>query len=222
MKLKTKNGHSLFDVSSALQKAIRRNDELVAGYAVNELRGWYNAYLWRRLLIISAEDCWGCITKEIEALRSADHYFNKNRKGYDRNGEFLSKATTLLLKAYKNRDSDWFACNMIQSEETMNIEKYIEIKDNQAREEIPEYAYDCHTLKGKRMGKTKADMIKDEQEALTPHKKGEYDDRKWDTFHKSMKRIKQNNFNKPKKGVHPPIKDLSKKTHFDEEQKKLF
>lgn len=48
--LYTKNGHSMYDMVSLLQKAIRRGDAEVAGYAANELRGRYNAYLWRRLL----------------------------------------------------------------------------------------------------------------------------------------------------------------------------
>lgn len=66
--LYTKNGHSMYDMVSLLQKAIRRGDVEIAGYAANELRGRYNAYLWRRLLAISAEDCYGIMTKEIEAM----------------------------------------------------------------------------------------------------------------------------------------------------------
>jgi len=31
---------------------------------------------------------------------------------------------------------------------------------------VPEYVYDVHTLKGKRMGKTKEDFFKEEQQAL--------------------------------------------------------
>lgn len=75
--LYTKNGHSMYDMVSLLQKAIRRGDVEVAGYAANELRGRYNAYLWRRLLAISAEDCYGIMTKEIEALRQADDVYNQ-------------------------------------------------------------------------------------------------------------------------------------------------
>ena len=196
MKLYTKNGHPLMDIASLLQKSIRRNDEKWAGYATNELRGRYNKYLWRKLMIISAEDCWGCMTKEIMALEKADEMFNGAKKGYDRNGEFISKAVTLLLKARKNRDSDWFACNMIQSEETLNITEYLKIDDNQPNEvELPEYTFDCHTIKGKNAGKTKADMIKDEQEALNPHQEGDFDKKDWDQFHISMAKIRKNDFN---------------------------
>ena len=33
--------------------------------------------------------------------------------------------------------------------------------------EIPEYVYDVHTLKGKKMGKTKRDFFKQEDEELS-------------------------------------------------------
>ena len=34
------------------------------------------------------------------------------------------------------------------------------------RRDIPEYVYDCHTLKGKKMGKTKDDFFREEEKAL--------------------------------------------------------
>lgn len=210
------------DIASLLQKAIRRNDEKWAGYATNELRGRYNKYLWRKLLIISAEDCWGCMTKEIIALREADEIFNGNKKGYDRNGEFISKAVTLLLKARKNRDSDWFACNMIQSEETLNITEYLQLNDNQEHQrDLPEYTFDCHTIKGKNAGKTKADMIKDEQEALNPHQVGDYDDNSWENFHVAIDKIKKNDFNLDHTYPKPSKEDL-KDLDSDHGQTALF
>jgi len=36
------------------------------------------------------------------------------------------------------------------------------------KEKVPDYALDCHTLKGKRSGKTKADFFREEQAALEP------------------------------------------------------
>ena len=33
---------------------------------------------------------------------------------------------------------------------------------------MPGYAFDCHTLKGKRAGRTKEDFFRDEQAALEP------------------------------------------------------
>ena len=51
-----------------MQKAIRRADTGVAGFFALELwASGYRDYVWKRLFTISAEDCYGIITKEIEA-----------------------------------------------------------------------------------------------------------------------------------------------------------
>lgn len=41
---------------------------------------------------------------------------------------------------------------------------------------VPDYAFDCHTLKGKQAGKTKADFFREEQKALRPFQPGLFDD----------------------------------------------
>ena len=64
-------------MSSMIQKAIRRCDIPHAAYAANELGGKYRKYLWKRLLTVSAEDCYGIMTKEIVALQQADELLNK-------------------------------------------------------------------------------------------------------------------------------------------------
>ena len=38
--------------------------------------------------------------------------------------------------------------------------------------EIPEFAHDCHTRKGKKAGKTKRDFIKEEFQSLSPREPG--------------------------------------------------
>ena len=69
MIIRTVRGYDFFEVSSAMQKAIRRADAAVAGYFALELwTSGYRDYVWKRLFTISAEDCYGVITKEIEAL----------------------------------------------------------------------------------------------------------------------------------------------------------
>ena len=69
MIIRTVCGYDFFEVSSAMQKAIRRADTGVAGFFALELwASGYRDYVWKRLFTISAEDCYGIITKEIEAL----------------------------------------------------------------------------------------------------------------------------------------------------------
>ena len=63
-----------------MQKAIRRADAAVAGYFALELwTSGYRDYVWKRLFTISAEDCYGVITKEIEALWQGHELVNKGR-----------------------------------------------------------------------------------------------------------------------------------------------
>ena len=70
--LYTKNGHNMFEVSSLIQKAIRRSNKDYACYAANELAPRFRKYLWKRLLCVSAEDCYDLVTNKIVALKQAD------------------------------------------------------------------------------------------------------------------------------------------------------
>lgn len=84
-----------------MQNAIRRGDYEVAGYAMWELLPGYTPYLRKRLLVISAEDCYGIVTKDVAALCEAG------------DEESLTKALVLLCAAKKNRDADYFVCNLM-------------------------------------------------------------------------------------------------------------
>jgi len=180
-KMFTKRGYRLFDVVSALQKSIRRGDAKTAGYFALEMEAsGYVRYLWRRLFVISAEDIAGCVTQEVEALYNAFLHVNAKNKKLDRpEGRlFIAKAVILLAKAHKCRDADHLIIYVydrkkIQKQEVENLLKSVTESD---RKEIPEYAYDCHTSKGKAMGKTKEDFLKSEFEALNPREKGLFDE----------------------------------------------
>ena len=119
---RTRNGHNMYDMSSMLQKSIRRCDFNRAGYAAMELFGNYHTYLWKRLLVVSAEDCYGIMTKEIVALKIADDTVNSGRKGYDRDPLFVAKAITLLCLARKNRDGCYMACNFMLPDRILDEE----------------------------------------------------------------------------------------------------
>lgn len=184
--LVTKNGHKLSEMSNLLQKAIRRGDVELAGYAANEMFGYYHSYLWRRLLMISAEDCYGVITKEIVALKQADDEFNAKRKGYDREKLFVAKALTLLLYCKKNRDACYIACNYMLSERVLKRDEYIHIDECKFDGVLPDYCNDCHSYEGKRRGKTVQEFIKTEEEALGggvgEKRKGMFDNQPWTRF----------------------------------------
>ena len=174
MKITTTNGYDFFEVSSAMQKAIRRGDAKVAGFFALEL--WHSNfrdYVWKRLFTISAEDCYGLITSEIESLWQG-HEFVNNKSGTPKGRIFVSKAVLLLCEVRKSRDADHLQ-NFVYDKQLIDVEKWIE----DIRKEpvpIPEYTFDIHTQKGKKRGRTKADFFRDEINALNPRQPGLFDD----------------------------------------------
>ena len=89
--LYTKNGHNMFEVSSLIQKAIRRSNKDYACYAANELAPRFRKYLWKRLLCVSAEDCYDLVTNKIVALKQADDA----QSWQDKSPLFIEKALFL-------------------------------------------------------------------------------------------------------------------------------
>jgi len=173
--MKTKRGYSLGEVASALQKTIRRGDARLAGYwAIELFESNFRGYVWRRLLTISAEDCWGVITHEIEALYRAWIEIDRQKKGGGR--IFVAKAVILLALAKKSRDADHLT-NLVYDPRKID-ERQLMADLEEARqnpEPIPDYALDCHTQAGRAAGKTKADFFRDEYSALLPRQPGLFD-----------------------------------------------
>ncbi|MBQ4447414.1 MAG: hypothetical protein II897_03880 [Clostridia bacterium] len=193
MELKTKNGYDMYAMSSMLQKAIRRKDIPHAAYAANELSEKYRKYLWKRLLTVSAEDCYGIMTKEIVALEAADEFVNKGSKGV--NDLFIAKAVVLLCMARKNRDADYVACNFMWGDRLLTDEEFDKFVDYEqvARlkmehgEIVPDYVYDCHTWQGKRKGLTARDMFQTENAALQPKQIGFFDEGSYGNYYQHFK-----------------------------------
>lgn len=169
MEIKTQRGYDFYEVASALQKSIRRADVKLAGYMALELFPRYAEYCWKRLLTISAEDCHGLITQEIKSLYDAFWVINKGKKGDDLKGRiFISKAVIILCTCKHNRDADLLS-NYIYDKKALISDEAIETLMDEVRKEdmkIPSYVYDCHTIKGKKMGKTKKQFFIDEEESL--------------------------------------------------------
>ncbi len=173
--LKTIRGYTLLDVASALQKAIRRGDARLAGYwAIELFESNYREYVWRRLLTISAEDCWGVITKEVVALHQSWQVIDKQKKGRGR--VFVAKAAILLAQAAKCRDADHLT-NLVYDPKAVD-DAALEADLRAAREaveQIPGYAHDVHTQAGRSAGKTRDDFFVEEHDALAPRQPGLFD-----------------------------------------------
>ena len=174
MIIRTVGGYDFYEVSSAMQKAIRRADTGVAGFFALELwASGYRDYVWKRLFTISAEDCFGIITKEIEALWQGHELVNK-KTPQPKGRIFVSKAVIILCECRKCRDADHLQ-NFIYDRREVDIEKWI---DDVRRYPIPipVYTYDVHTRVGKKQGRTKAEFFQQEFNALTPREPGLFDD----------------------------------------------
>ena len=183
---RTRNNHNMYDMASMLQKSIRRCDVEKAGYAAMELFGNYNKYLWKRLLVISAEDCYGIMSKEIISLKLTDDEVNAGKKGYDRDPLFVAKAIVLLCLARKNRDGCYMACNFMLPDRVLNDDEieHVDITKCQLGDDgIPDWVFDVHTIRGKANGKTDLDMTISEQEALTPIQMSLFDNCSWEPYY---------------------------------------
>ena len=172
--IRTINGYDFYEVASAMQKAIRRSDVKVAGYFALELfHSNFVEYVWKRLFTISAEDCYGLITGEIESLYKGFMFVNEGQDKL-KGRIFVSKAVILLCECRKNRDADHLQ-NLIYDRKDCDVERWLE-DTRKERLQVPEYTFDCHTRVGKKRGKNKIDFFKEELAALRPREKGLFDD----------------------------------------------
>ena len=187
----TKRGYNFFKVVSALQKAIRRGNARMACYWAAELYdSRFKHYVWNRLLVISAEDCWGTVTQHVEALRqevkaleAADKLVNKGKDDSKATVLFVLKAAYLLATASKNRDVDNFYCLVYQPAAIPEKELLADLEASKdLKEPIPPEALDKHTAEGKKrlqaMGWSEKQMteqfILNETKSLKPYHEGEF------------------------------------------------
>lgn len=134
----TPNGHFRADVTSWLQKSIRRGNEDDALYAAAEL-DLYGApeHVWHRLFVICSEDIGlaesGLLT-DIEVLHRKWQQFRGNPEAR----LFMIHAVMLLCRGRKSRlvlhGTNW---------------AYLD----RTRREIPDYAFDMHSATGKKLGR---------------------------------------------------------------------
>jgi replication-associated recombination protein RarA len=152
---RTRGGHAVDEVASALQKCIRRGLEREAIFWVTELDLGdshsgvsYGNYAWKRLRVICSEDvgvAWPEGPAVIEALRSTWAELRKAEKdqtGIGNSTLMLVHATVLLARAPKSRIVD-NAANVMYAGDRAAMGM-----------EIPNYALDSHTARGRRMGRS--------------------------------------------------------------------
>lgn len=137
-----KHGYVMFEVMSALQKCVRRGEEEAAMYWALECLPRYEAWLWRRLLVIANEDIGLADMSVTQFVATQAHaWFTMRQLGA--NGEcrlVLANTILAMCRAPKSRLADHFQCVVARLH---HIEK----------RPVPDYALDKHTLRGKQMGR---------------------------------------------------------------------
>ena len=170
MRPRTEKGYDLFEVASAFQKSIRRGDRDEAMHWAVELHNsGFGEYMWKRLRIMVSEDV-GMAEPGIPAMIHAlyDFYKEQKKKKDDKHQPerlFITHAVTAMAEARKSRFMDW-ALKVYWGEH------------HDARREIPDYAYDKHNLKGRRMGRSWDHFYGDGTHLENHHPHPEEDDMK--------------------------------------------
>lgn len=180
----TRNGYDFFVVASLLQKSLRRGDIVLASRACNELLPRYGNYCWNRMLTVSAEDCAEMVTQEIIALHQAWVKVRPKQDQTTKGRIFFAKAIVLLAKAKHSRDAD--ELNILVSDRIPDevfeaaMRQVGEVmKADESHFDIPDWVYDVHTQKGRRMGRSKDEFLREEHDALdnpTPSLFGNFDE----------------------------------------------
>jgi hypothetical protein len=150
--LKTHGGYLAGEVTSALQKSIRRGDERGAVFWASELDlSGYGKYVWKRLKIIASEDI-GPAEPELPAqIRALFENWKEIRAEeskfppWDTNAMlFLTHAVILMARARKSRAVDNALAVMYTAD--------------RPHLEIPDYALDGHTARGRAMARSEHDQ----------------------------------------------------------------
>jgi replication-associated recombination protein RarA len=162
MMYETANGYKLLECASALQKSIRRGLEEQSLFWAAELETKYWDYLWKRLVVIANEDI-GIADPQVitlvETLRTQYFFLRKKNKGPAERLP-LCNAILAMCRAKKTRLTDDMVAVVYRRREFKNW-----------RLEIPDFALDRHTAKGRALGRG-VDHWRDEGCKLSNETKG--------------------------------------------------
>ena len=137
----TTSGYRYDETISALQKTIRRGDEVSAMYWAIELESEFYLDLWNRLEVISHEDIGITSMEVITFIRTCKtQYLEFRDRDSGSRRLMLANAILAMCRAEKTRVADHF-----------NISSYRRLENE--RREIPDFAKDIHTRSGEALGR---------------------------------------------------------------------
>ena len=135
----TIGGYDYYEVLSALQKSIRRGlEEDVLFWATELYLSDYAAHAWSRFLIIASEDIGMADPNVCVQIRALCDTWKDRKKESDARLYFV-QAALILVRAKKSREVDHALITFFEG--------------SRPHREIPDWALDIHTLKGRGMGR---------------------------------------------------------------------
>lgn len=140
----TVSGYNLFDVSSAFQKSIRRClEEEAMFWAIELYESGKVEYAWQRMIVMVSEDVGLAEPNGVQIMlslkQSYDYMKAKNNKHKPEKLPF-THAVIWLARCRKSRYIDMALFEYWFNHSTCKIE-------------VPDWAYDMHTRKGKQKGR---------------------------------------------------------------------
>lgn len=141
---KTKNGLDADLVISAMQKCIRRSQEDLAirmAYELYLTSTFHEEKMWNRLLVIPVEDIGFGDPNAILLIRNLFEIHKEFPYGDGDRPIFFIYAIRYLCRCKKERSTDHIK-NIVMKE-----------FENGYVPEIPDYAIDMHTIKGRKLGR---------------------------------------------------------------------
>lgn len=142
---KTVNNYDFWEASSAFQKAIRRCDEDEALFWAVEFYdggGALTTYAWNRMFVMLSEDIGLAnpqLPQQIWSLYNIFQYFKAKKNKHEPEKLHFIHAVLLLVRSPKSRLVDWGLIAAFKKHDTSR--------------EIPDYALDKHTRRGKAKGR---------------------------------------------------------------------
>ena len=159
---------------SQLQKSVRRGDHLKAMYYADRIASKSSWSAWHRLSVIAQEDCLS--SQSVTAISELYRSFMQQRRDKRTDDKQLSwdqrrgvvAAAFLLATGPKNRIADdflWFLDEASKPDATDELKKRLN-----ELETIDDYAYDQHTVQGRRMGRGDRYFLTDSSKLLPTDK----------------------------------------------------
>jgi replication-associated recombination protein RarA len=136
----TPRGYDFHELLSALQKDIRRGNEYEAVFWAVELESFNPTALWNRLRVIASEDIGIANPLAPLVIDVLEKEYDAMRRENDSYRLFLTHAVLFLARSHKSRIVD----------DLLNV-VYGEIRHEDKKLPIPDYALDMHTHRGRKL-----------------------------------------------------------------------